>query len=68
MSTAIKTKFNLICTSKCKRFAIDFAKDQIRTKSHSRVSEEFLASCEEALKSHIRSRVKLQPTKGKTLT
>lgn len=63
-----RTRFNLICVSKCKRYALEFAKSQIRTKKHSRVGEEFLLSCEVALKNHIISRVKMQPTKGKTLT
>ena len=63
-----KAKFRLICASKCKKFALEFAKGQIRTKKHTRVSEEFLISCEVALKNHIISRVKMQPTKGKTLT
>lgn len=64
----IKFKYRLICASKCKKFALEFARNQIRTKGHSRVSEEFLISCEVALKNHILSRVKMQPTKGKTLT
>ena len=68
LSAPIKMKFKLICASKCKKFALEFAKGQIRTKKHSRVSEEFLISCEIALKNHIISRVKMQPTKGKTLT
>ena len=63
-----RMKFRLICASKCKQFALELAKDQIRTKNHSRVSQEFLMSCEVALKQHIISRVKMQPTKGKTLT
>lgn len=63
-----RVKFNLICTSKVKKFALEFAQGQIRTKKHTRVSEEFLLSCEVALKNHIISRVKMQPTKGKTLT
>ena len=62
------SKFKLICASKCKKFALEFAKAQIRTKKHTRVSESFLDSCEAALKNHILSRVKMQPTKGKTLT
>ena len=63
-----RMKYKLICASKCKKFALEFARQQIRTKKHSRVSEEFLVSCEVALKNHILSRVKMQPTKGKTLT
>ena len=64
----IKITFRLICASKVKKFALEFAKNQIRTKNHTRVSEEFLISCEIALKNYIISRVKMQPTKGKTLT
>jgi hypothetical protein len=64
----IKIKFRLICASKCKKFALELARNQIRTKGHTRVSEEFLISCEVALKNHIISRVKMQPTRGKTLT
>lgn len=63
-----RIKFNLICASKVKKYALALAREQIRTKNHSRVSEEFLLSCEVALKNHIISRVKMQPTKGKTLT
>lgn len=63
-----KMKYRLICASKCKKFALEFARQQIRTKGHTRVSEEFLISCEVALKNHIISRVRMQPTKGKTLT
>ena len=64
----VKSKFRFICASKCKKFALELARNQIRTKGHTRVSEEFLISCEVALKNHIISRVKMQPTKGKTLT
>ena len=62
----IKMKFNLICASKCKRFALEFAKAN-RAQAFTRVSEDFLVSCEVALKSHIMSRVKSHPSKGKTL-
>lgn len=63
-----RMKFDLICASRVKKFALAFAQAQIRTKGHTRVSEEFLLSCEAALRNHIYSRVKMQPTKGKTLT
>lgn len=63
-----RVSFRLICASKCKKFALELARNQIRTKGHTRVSEEFLISCEVALKNHIISRVKMQPTRGKTLT
>jgi len=61
-----KFKFNLICASKCKKFALEFAKAN-RAQKFSRVSEEFLISCEAALKAHIQSRIKSHPSKGKTL-
>lgn len=67
-SPAIRMRFDLICTSKVKKYALAIAKTQIRTKNHTRVSEDFLMSCEAALRNHIVSRVKMQPTKGKTLT
>lgn len=62
----VKTKFNLICVSKCKKFALDFAKAN-RAQAFTRVGEDFLISCEAALKSHIQSRIKSHPSKGKTL-
>lgn len=62
----IKMKFNLICASKCKKYALEFAKSN-RAQAFTRVSEEFLISCEVALKSHIQSRIKSHPSKGKTL-
>jgi hypothetical protein len=62
-----KVKFNLICASKCKRHAIEMAKAIRPANKFTRVSEEFLVSCEVALKNHIRSRVHGHPSKGKTL-
>jgi hypothetical protein len=61
-----KTKFKLICASKCKKFALDFAAAN-RAKEFTSVSEDFLISCEAALKIHIQSRIKSHPSKGKTL-
>ena len=61
-----RMKFRLICASKCKKFALDFA-DANRAKEFTRVSEDFLISCEAALKIHIQSRIKSHPSKGKTL-
>lgn len=66
----VKMKFNLICASKCKKFALEFAKANpapTRAKMFTRVSEDFLISCENALRQHITSRVKTHPSKGKTL-
>ena len=65
-STVTKMKFKLICASKCKKFALEFAKAN-RAKQFTRVSEDFLISCEVALKSHIQGRIKMHPSKGKTL-
>lgn len=66
----IKAKFRLICASQCKKFALEFAKANpapTRAKMFTRVSEDFLISCEVALKNHIQSRVKSHPSNGKTL-
>lgn len=64
--TPTKFKFNYICASKCKKLALEFAKAN-RAQKFTRVSEEFLISCEVALKNHIMSRIKAHPSKGKTL-
>jgi len=66
----IKFKFRLICASKCKKFALEFSKSNpapTKAGKFTRVSEDFLVSCEIALKNHIMSRVKNHPFKGKTL-
>lgn len=62
-----RMRFKLICASKCKKFALEFARIN-RAKEFTRVSEDFLISCESALKIHIQSRIKSHPSKGKTLT
>lgn len=59
-------KFRYICRSKCKQLALDFAKAN-RAHKFTRVSEEFLISCEIAVKNHIQSRIKTHPSAGKTL-
>ena len=67
----IKPKFNLICASKCKKFALEFAQANpapTRAKMFTRVGESFLVSCEVAIKNHIQSRIKSHPSVGKTLT
>ena len=69
-STAVavpRMKFNLICASKCKKYAIDVARIQ-RAKKFSRVGMDFLVACEANLKLFIQSRVQNHPSKGKTLT
>lgn len=65
-----KYPFQLICVSKCKRFALEVVKSQggPRASKFTRVSEDFLVACEANLKSFIASRVKTHPSKGKTLT
>ena len=60
-------KFNLICASKCKKLALEFAKPPVKFHKFTQVSEDFLVSCEIALKNHIMSRVKNHPSTGKTL-
>jgi hypothetical protein len=61
-----KVKFNLICASKVKRYALEFAKAN-RAQKFSRVSEEFLIACESNLKQFIMGRIRTHPSKGKTL-
>lgn len=60
-------KFTYICKSKCKRLALEMAKSIRPANKFSRVSEEFLISCEIAVKNHIQSRVRSHPSNGKTL-
>ena len=67
-NTRPRIKFNLICASKCKKHAVELAKAIRPCNKFTRVSEEFLLSCEAALKAHIHSRIKGHPSKGKTLT
>jgi hypothetical protein len=67
----VRVKFNLICASKCKKFALEVAQAQLgptRSKMFTRVSEDFLVACEANLKNFIHSRVRSHPSKGKTLT
>ena len=66
-----RMKFNLICASKVKKYALGIAQAnpcETRAKMFSRVSEDFLIGAEVALKNWIVNRVKSQPSKGKTLT
>lgn len=60
-------KFNYICRSKCKEFALKMAAEHRHANKFGRVSEEFLVAAEAALKNWIVSRVKGQPSKGVTL-
>lgn len=63
----IKVKFNLICKSKVKKLALDYAKAN-RAKEFTRVGEDFFIACEANLKNFIQNRVDGHPSKGKTLT
>lgn len=63
-----RTVFKLICASKCKRHAIEMAKQLRPANKFTRVSEDFLMACEGNLRAFIASRVKAHPSKGKTLT
>lgn len=67
-TSKIPYKFKYICKSKCKKFAVEFAKINRPANKFTRVSEDFLVSCEIALKNHIQSRIKVHPSIGKTLT
>lgn len=58
--------FNLICVSKCKRYALEFAKSN-RAQKFTRVGDSFLRRIEVAVKNAIQSEVKHHPSKGKTL-
>lgn len=60
-------KFRYINKSACKKFAVEFAKVNRPANKFTRVSEDFLISCEIAVKNHIQSRVKTHPSNGKTL-
>jgi len=66
-SVRTNVKFQLICASKCKKFAVEFAKVNRPANKFTRVGQDFLISCEHALKNHIRSRIKSHPSIGKTL-
>lgn len=63
-----KASFKLICASKCKKYAVDSALKNRPANKFTRVSQEFLISCENALRNHIDSRIKAHPSIGKTLT
>jgi hypothetical protein len=62
----IKPKFNLICVSKVKKLALNYA-DATRAKGFTRVGEDFLVACEANLKNFIQNRIDTHPSKGKTL-
>jgi hypothetical protein len=62
-----KHKFSLICASKCKKFALEYAKAN-RAQGFTRVSEDFLIAIEAATRYAIQNRINHHPSKGKTLT
>lgn len=61
-----KHKFSLICASKCKKFALEYAKAN-RAQGFTRVSEDFLVAIEAAVRVSIQNRITQHPSKGKTL-
>lgn len=61
-----KTPLKFINASKCKKFALEFAKAN-RSHKFTRVSEDFLISCDAAVRNYIQNRVKGNPSVGKTL-
>lgn len=69
-SVRTRAKFDLICASKVKKYALSVAQSNPapqRAKMFTRVSEEFLMLAEGALRNWIVSRVKSHPSVGKTL-
>lgn len=66
-NTRIKQKFAFINKSRCKKFALDFAKSN-RAQKFTRVGEAFYISCENALRTHMSNRINCHPSKGKTIT
>jgi hypothetical protein len=65
--TTLKYTFRLINKSACKKACLEYAKQHRPANNFTRVGEEFLISCENALKAHILSRVRSHPSIGKTL-
>lgn len=63
----IPYKFKYINKSKCKKFALEFAKVNRPSNKFSRVGEDFFISCEVALTNHIQSRIRAHPSIGVTL-
>jgi hypothetical protein len=61
-----KHKFSLICASKCKKFALEYAKVH-QAQKFTRVSEDFLVAIEAAVRNTIQARIDTHPSKGKTL-
>jgi hypothetical protein len=60
-------KFKYICKSKCKKLALEIAKNERPANRFSRVSEDFLVAAEAHLKNFIFDRIKRHPSNGKTL-
>jgi hypothetical protein len=63
-----RAAFKLICASKCKRHALEMAKQIRPANKFTRVSEDFLVACEANLRAFIANRVRSHPSIGKTLT
>lgn len=59
-------KFTLICASKCKKFALEYATAN-RAQGFTRVSEDFLIAIEASVRNAIQNRIAQHPSKGKTL-
>lgn len=64
--TPKRHKFSLICASKCKKFALEYAKAN-RAQGFTRVSEDFLIAIESSVRNAIQARISSHPSKGKTL-
>ena len=65
-TTSPNHKFKFICASKCKKFALEYAKAN-REQGFTRVSKEFLIAIEVATRNAIQNRINQHPSKGKTL-
>ena len=66
----IKYRPDLICKSKVKKLALALAQANpapSRAKMFTRVGEDFYKACEAKLREFMKSRIKSQPSKGKTL-
>ena len=60
-----KEPIKYINAAQCKKFAIEYAKQN--KPKFTRVSKDFLKSCEYVIRNHMESRIKNHISKGKTL-
>jgi len=60
-----KEPIKYINAAQCKKFAIEYAKQN--KPKFTRVSKEFLKSCEYVVRNHMESRIRNHISKGKTL-